>query len=227
MLFSSVVVSHYTPSSVPRLTRTISRPRFPFEGIIITRIMIKDLIEKTRSYRRFDGSCRVSREVLLELVDCARLCASAGNRQPLKYLLSSDPERNNRIFPHLAWAGYLRDWPGPAEAERPSAYIIILGDTRIHPTFECDHGIAAQSIMLAATEKGLGGCIIAAINRKGLRDALQIPSHFEILLVLALGRPVETVVLEDLPESRDIRYWREEDGSHHVPKRSLDEIVVR
>jgi len=188
--------------------------------------MIKELINKTRSYRRFDESRVITREELLDLVDCARLSASAGNRQPLKFMLSCDTEKNATIFPHLVWAAYLKDWPGPAPGERPTGYIVILGDTRVHPAFECDHGIAAQSIMLAATEKGLGGCMIASIKRDALRAVLGIAQPLEILLVLALGRPVETVVIEPLPASGDVRYWRDEKQRHHVPKRSLDELVV-
>jgi len=188
--------------------------------------MIKELISRTRSYRRFDESRAISREELLDLVDCARLSASAGNRQPLRFIVSCEPDKNEKIFPHLLWAGYLKDWPGPAIGERPTGYIVILGDTTVHPTFDCDHGIAAQSIMLAATEKGLGGCIIASIKRDALRAALNIPPALEILLVLALGRPVETVVIEPVPSSGDIRYWRDAQQHHHVPKRSLDDLIV-
>ncbi len=188
--------------------------------------MIKKLITRTRSYRRFDESRAISRDELVALVDCARLSASAGNRQPLKFILSSDTEKNEKIFPHLLWAAYLKDWPGPPPGERPTGYIIILGDTTVHPTFECDHGIAAQSIMLAATEKGLGGCMIASIKRDPLRAALNIAPTLEILLVLALGRPIETVVIEAVPTSGDIRYWRDGEQRHHVPKRSLDDLIV-
>jgi nitroreductase len=188
--------------------------------------MMKELICRTRSYRRFDESRIISRQELLELIDCARLSASAGNRQPLKFIVSCDAEKNQKIFPHLVWAAYLKDWPGPATGERPTAYIIILGDTAVYPTFDCDHGIAAQSIMLAATEKGLGGCMIASIKRDSLRAALNIAPTLEILLVLALGCPSETVFIEPMPASGDVRYWRDEQQHHHVPKRSLDELIV-
>ncbi len=186
--------------------------------------MLKDLILKNRSYRRFHQDHRIGMDTLRELVELARLSPSAGNLQPLKYFLSADPETNNRIFPHLAWAGYLTDWPGPAEGERPSAYVVILGDTHISPAVNCDHGIAAQSILLGATERGLGGCMIGSVKRDELRQALSIPARFAVLLVIALGRPSETVVLETAVG--DIRYWRDEHGVHHVPKRPLDEIIL-
>lgn len=146
--------------------------------------------------------------------------------QPLRYILSCEPEKNALIFPHLAWAGYLKDWPGPDEGERPSAYIIILGDTRITESFGCDHGIAAQSILLGATEKGLGGCIIGTIQRDRLRRTLDIPSFFEVHLVLALGKPKEKVIIEAVESDDDIKYWRDDEGTHHVPKRALDDIII-
>ncbi len=188
--------------------------------------MIRDLILKNRSYRRFHQEVAVEPETLRELVDLARLSASGANRQPLKYILSGDPEKNALIFPNLAWAGYLKDWPGPAEGERPSAYIIILGDTEVSQQFFCDHGIASQSILLGATEKGLGGCIIASIQQDGLRKALSIPPRYKIMLVLALGKPKEKVVIESVGADGDIKYWRDSNSVHHVPKRSLDEIII-
>ena len=188
--------------------------------------MIRNLILKNRTFRRFHENVAVDAATLRELVDLARCSASGGNLQALKYILSCDPQKNAVIFPNLAWAGYLKEWPGPTEGERPSAYIIILGDTEISRTFGCDHGIAAQSIMLGAAEKGLGGCMIGSIQRKRLRAALAIPDRYEILLVLALGKPREKVQIEPVVDSSDIKYWRDAAGVHHVPKRSLDEIIV-
>jgi len=188
--------------------------------------MIKDLIIRNRSYRRFYREVSIERETLIELVDLARLSASASNLQPLRYILSCDPQRNALIFPHLAWARYLKDWPGPSEGERPSAYIVILGDTEVTRSFDCDHGIAAQSILLGATERGLGGCMIGSIKRQRLRQALEIPPRYKIILVLALGKPRETVVIDTVGPSGDIEYWRDSEGIHHVPKRPLDDIII-
>jgi len=187
---------------------------------------LKDLIIKNRSYRRFVQEFPIERQTLRELVELARLSPSAANLQPLKYILSCDSQKNALIFPHLSWAGYLKDWPGPAEGERPSAYIIILADTEIARSVDCDHGIAAQSILLGAAEKGLGGCIIASVNREHLRKALDVPGRYQILLVLALGKPREKVVIEPIGSTGDIKYRRDIDGIHHVPKRSLDDIIL-
>ncbi len=189
--------------------------------------MLAELIRKNRSYRRFHQNVPLDLEALRTLVNLARLSASGANRQPLKYILSCGPETNARIFPHTRWAGYLKDWSGPAEGERPAAYVVILGDTEISKSFGCDHGLAAQSIMLGATERGLGGCMIGSIDRDGLRQALDIPERYEILLVLALGQPKETVVLEEVGPDGDIKYYHDAEGVHHVPKRSLDELILR
>jgi nitroreductase len=189
-------------------------------------LMLKDLIVKNRSYRRFYQDEVVSVETLRELVDLARLSASGANRQPLKYVLVCDPETNALVFPHLAWAGYLEDWPGPSEGERPSAYIVVLCDTDVFQSAGVDHGIAAQSILLGATEKGLGGCIIASIQKQGLRETLQIPPRYKILVVLALGKPKEKVVIDPVGPDGDIKYWRDGERVHHVPKRALDDIIV-
>jgi nitroreductase len=190
-------------------------------------VKLKELILANRSYRRFEQNFRISRQTLLELVDLARLSPSAGNKQPLRYILSCQPEKNSQIFSFLQWAAYLKDWSGPAEGERPSAYIIILGDSRISPTILCDHGIAAQSILLGAAEKGLGGCIIASIKKEELRKEFDILEYLEILLVIALGKPLEEIRLEKVKDDGDIKYWRDEQGVHHVPKRSLEEIILR
>jgi len=187
---------------------------------------MRDLILKTRSYRRFYQDESISMETLKDLVNLARLSASGGNYQPLKYYLSCDKEKNALIFSTLGWAAYLKDWPGPPEGERPAGYIIILGDKNIRESTGCDHGIAAQSIMLGATEQGLGGCIIASIKKDALRKAFNLSMQYDVLLVLALGKPRETVKIEALQEGGDIKYWRDEDETHHVPKRSLEEIVI-
>jgi nitroreductase len=189
--------------------------------------MLEDLVRRNRSYRRFHQDVPVDLETLRSLVNLAQLSASSNNLQPLKYILSCEPEMNACIFPHTGWAGYLKGWPGPAGGERPAAYIVILGDTEIRESFGCDHGIAAQSIMLGATERGLGGCMIGSIDKRGLRQVLNIPDRYEILLILALGKPKERVVLEEVGPDGSIKYYRDAKNVHHVPKRSLDELILR
>jgi len=188
--------------------------------------MLEDLVIKNRSYRRFYENEKVTEDTLKKLVDLARLTASAANLQPLKYILSFDSEKNDLIFPNLTWAGYLKDWKGPKVGERPSSYIIVLGDKRITNSFGCDHGIAAQTILLGATERELGGCMLACIKREKLRESLNIADRFEILLVIAIGKPKEKVVIDKIGESSNIKYFRDTKGVHHVPKRSLNEVII-
>ncbi len=188
--------------------------------------MLRQLVLKNRSYRRYNNSHVIKKEELLELIDLARMTPSARNLQPLKYMISNNPERNTQIFSALKWAGYLKDGGiDIEEKERPSAYIIILGDRDITTTYNIDIGIAAQTILLGAVEKGLGGCIIGTVNKELLLDRFNIPDRFEILVVIALGKPVEKVELETMQEG-NVKYWRDHNNIHHVPKRVLKEIVL-
>ena len=188
--------------------------------------MLRELVIKNRSYRRFHQHTAIDIDILHQLVDMTRYTASARNIQPLKYMLFNSPEKNAVVFPCLVWAGYLKDWPGPEEGERPSAYIVIMGDRNITESIDCDHGIAAQTILLGAVEMGLGGCIIGNVNRKQLQNTLSIPPQYKVLLVIALGKPKETVVIETMSTARDIKYWRDSFKVHHVPKRRLEEIII-
>jgi len=187
--------------------------------------MLKDLILKNRSYRRFHQEEAVEVETLHELIDLARLSPSARNAQPLKYFISNSPELNDKIFPHLSWAGYLKDWAGPEKGEQPSAYIVVLNDTDISANYFCDDGIATQSILLGAVEKGLGGCIVGSLNRLQLQRELRLSDNLKIVHVIALGKPKEQIALEEMEEG-NIKYWRDVQKVHHVPKRALKDIIV-
>jgi nitroreductase len=189
--------------------------------------MIADLIRNNRSFRRFYQDHIITLEILIDLVDLARLSASAANLQPLRYILSVNSQKNAQIFSCLGWAGYLKNWKGPQEGERPSGYIIILSDAeKANNYIGYDCGIASQSILLGAREKGLAGCMIASIKRQQLRNALNINIRFKILLVIAMGKPKEEVVIETVGNDNDIRYWRDNEGVHHVPKRKLKDLII-
>lgn len=187
---------------------------------------IQELVTKNRSYRRFHQDQAISTEILKELVDLARLSPSAQNKQPLKFILSNTPEKNNLVFSTLKWAGFLTGWNGPEQGERPAAYIIILGDTSIKQPVKWDDAIAAQSILLGAVAKGFGGCILGSIDKPALRESLQIPEIYDTLLVIALGKPRETVQIDPVGQDGDTRYWRDRNDVHHVPKRNLDDVIV-
>ena len=187
---------------------------------------VREALLRNRSCRRFYQDYIIPENDLLTIADAARLSPSGRNIQALKFLISCRPELNSRIFPTLAWAGYLTDWAGPEEGERPSAYIIQLLDKSITPNIMSeDCGITAQSMLLQATELGYGGCIIAAVRRKELHAALELDDRYTVMNVIALGKPKETVVIEDMKDG-EYRYWRGADGTPHVPKRSLYELVI-
>lgn len=186
---------------------------------------LSDLILKTRSYRRFDENYVVSTEELKVMVNCARLGASARNQQSLKYLILNGASGINSVFSLLKWAGYLTDWDGPIEGERPTGYIVVLNDRSIAENHFCDEGIALQNMMLCATSIGLGSCIIASVNKTKLRNNLNLPDDYEILNVLAVGKPNEKIVIEEMVDD-NYKYWRDEKEVHHVPKRSLDQIII-
>ncbi|MBA3073370.1 MAG: nitroreductase family protein [Anaerolineae bacterium] len=188
--------------------------------------MLKDLVLRNRSYRRFNHSKHISPATLRELVDLARLTPSGRNMQPLKYLLVTSEEACARLYPQLTWAGYLKDWDGPVENERPAAYVIMLGDTALAPNFGIDSGIAAQTLLLGAVEKGLGGCIFGTIKRDEIRTLFEISAQFEVLYVIALGEPVEKVVIDEVKSDGDIKYWRDAEQVHHLPKRALVDMIV-
>lgn len=188
--------------------------------------MIKDLVSKNRTYRRFYQDEKISVETLKEFIDLARLSSSGANMQPLRYILSNNEEKNEIIFKTLKWAGYLKEWDGPAEGEKPSAYIVMLQDLSLSKNSLWDSGLAAQSILLGAVEKGFGGCMFGNVDKKTLSEELHLEEKYQIIMVIALGKPKETVKLEPLSESGDIKYYRDENGVHYVPKRLLEDVIL-
>ena len=191
--------------------------------------MLNDLVKQNRSYRSFDGSFEITRETLLDLVDHARFTPSSVNMQPFQYYLSYKPETNDIIYPLTAWARLLPGFEGPAEGHRPTAYIIVCTDKTIGPNverFRADVGIVSQTIMLAAAEKGLGGCMIGNYNPDKVSAALNLPENLVPSLVLALGKPDETIIMTELEKGSDFRYYRDENGQHYVPKRKLEDITL-
>ena len=184
-----------------------------------------ELIHKNRSYRRFYQEHAISMDDLRTMIEAARLSGSGRNLQPLKHILSNTPALNAQIFESLGWAGYLTDWAGPVEGERPSAYIVQLLDASIAATPYFDPGICAQSILLQAVELGYGGCMIGSFKPDALRTILGLPESLTVVLVIALGKPKEEVVIDPMVNG-DVKYWRDEQQVHHVPKRGLDELII-
>lgn len=187
-------------------------------------MMIDDLIAETRTFRRFDQQKQVSSTLVNQLIDLARLGGSARNLQPWKYMICQDSNHCQTIFPHLGWAGYIPTWPGPADGERPTAYILCLLDTSLSTDADVDLGIASQNILLGAMAHGIGGCRIASFS-KHLAELLNLPAHLQLKLVIALGYPAEEVSIVDSGDQGSIKYWHK-GQDHFVPKRSLAEILL-
>ena len=186
----------------------------------------RDLLQKNRSYRRFYQGKKIELETLKEIISNVRLAPSPANLQPLKFVIVNHDEMNEKIFKHIKWAGYLNDWDGPEQGEKPSAYIIMLGNRKSSAYIDWDYGISLQTILLSSVDKGYGGCAIAAFNKKKVRELLEIPVEFELALVIALGKPKEKVVIDDV-KINDIKYWRDEKQVHHVPKRRTDDLIYK
>lgn len=186
----------------------------------------RELLIRSRSIRKFIEKEKIEIRVLKEIIEDVRLMPSAANLQPLRFVLISRQETCESIFPLLRWAAYLKDWGGPEKGQRPAAYIILLGDRKISPYIDWDCGFALQTLLLSAVDKGFGGCAIASFDKGKINELLDLSDNLETACVVALGKPAETVVIDPV-KNGDIRYWRDEKAVHHVPKRSVEELVFR
>ena len=185
------------------------------------------LLRANRSYRRFGGEY-LSEAQLRELIACCTLTPSGGNLQRLRFRAVSGKEACDAVYPTLGWAGYLSDWDGPCEAERPRGYIVMLCRPSEDNAFlAIDTGICAQSMLLAAVEQGLGGCMLKNVKADALLPTLGLSAdEWKIALVIALGETVETVEIVPVGEDGSIRYYRDAAGVHYVPKRTVEEILA-
>lgn len=186
----------------------------------------RELLKSDRTFRRFDGERFLDYEQLKNLVELTRYCASGRNLQPLKYRIVTEPKECESIFPALKWAGYLNDWDGPSSGERPVAYLVQCLDTSLTQNLLCDDGLQLQAITLGAKAMGIGCCIIKSFNVESIKRELHIPNDMKPLYVVALGYPVEIVKIEDITSDGDIKYWRDTDGVHHVPKRVIEDLII-
>lgn len=189
---------------------------------------LRELVIKARSYRRFREDKDVDLSVLTGIVDTVRFVPSSINMQPLRYAISVNRDVNAKIFPLLAWARQLKDWKGPEPGERPSAYIVIAGSVAAaEKHLIVDLGIACQTLFLGLTEASLCGCMIGNLNAQGVHGMVGFPDEYKVVQVMAVGYPGETVILEELPPGGATPYWRDAEGAHHVPKRRLDEVLMK
>jgi len=191
--------------------------------------MIKEIVLKNRSYRGFDSTVKITDKEMLEIVDCARLSPSSVNMQPLKYYVSNEDLEVSKILENTYWAKGLPNLVLPKENQGPTAFIVILQDLNINNNlnrFLKDVGIVAQSMLLAATEMGYGGCMIGSYNSDAIKDLLSLSDNYEPLLVLALGKPIETIKIVDVVDDKT-KYYRDDNDVHYVPKRKIEDIVLK
>ena len=191
-------------------------------------MLLEELVVKTRSYRTFDPTRPITREDMLSLVDLARRAASAINRQPLRYRVVSDAAECALMLANTRYAGAL-SIKLPPEGMAPTGYIAIFADSEVakNDTWALkDLGIAAQTVMLAATERGFGGCMVGSFNAERLNADLGVPTRYTPLLVLALGTPAEDCRLVEAEGPAKLTYYRDENNVHYVPKLKLEDVLL-
>ncbi len=187
--------------------------------------MISELIKNTRSFRRFDAERKITESELRTMIEAARCSGSTANRQRIRFAYANTKDICDKMFENVKFAGYLTEWKGPSETERPTAYIVMLcKEETIDVNLGIDMGIAAQSILLTATEMGLGGCMIRSFKKEEF-DKLVAKNGYYSAFVIALGKPAEKVYLTEVRDG-DIKYFRDEKDDHAVPKYSLDELIL-
>ena len=192
--------------------------------------MLIDLVKKNRSYRSYNKKRSVTEAELAALVECARFTPSANNKQFLRYLLCASPEDMAKVMSHINCAAALPDWHLPPVGHEPPAAIVLCHDKSVAEDTRAsarDVGIAAQTMLLAAAEMGLGGCMIGNFAPAELAEALALPAHLVPVLVVAVGEPDEEIVLEDVPADGGTAYYRDDVGVHHVPKRTMEMLIVK
>ncbi len=188
--------------------------------------MIHDLAYKARSYRRFQQNKPVPMELIRSLIDAARMAPSSGNLQIVRFALSTNPQTNAQLFPHLTWAKRIADWDGPAEGERPAAYIVIGCDSKYQSFHGTDTGVAAQTMHLGFAEAGVACCMLGSIDAKAIAQIIGFPDTITVTMVLALGYPGETIIVDEAQTGSDLAYYHAPDQTHHVPKLPLEKVLI-
>ena len=185
----------------------------------------KDIVQNTRTTRRFKQNVTIDKSELIELIDLTRTTSSSKNMQPLKYIAITDEKIKDEIYKPLQWAAHLSTW-NQAEDEKPSAYILMINDTSIDGFAMIDCGISLQTIMLGITSKGYDGCPLASIDKAAYKKLFNLPSNLEPMLIIAIGKSNETIEIVDVQDDKDTNYYRDEKQNHYVPKRKLEDILI-
>ena len=191
--------------------------------------MFLDLVKQARSHRGFRQDRKVTRQELEHLVECARFTPAARNDQVLKYYLAEKPETVAAIQPLTKWAGALAELHLPRKGAEPVAYVVICLDGSLaeNPApYQRDVGIVAQTMLLAAAEMGLNGCMIGSFAAGELREKLGLPEAIKPQLLLALGEGTDRIVMTNVGEDGSTTYYRDAEDTHYVPKRTLEQLIL-
>ena len=189
----------------------------------------REIVIANRSYRGYDESYKFTKEKLEEYVDLTRFTPSSVNMQPFKYYVAYEKSNVDTIQKMTKWARALPELNLPYEGKRPTGFIVICQDTNIFANtnrFMKDVGIVAQTILLQAAEDGLGGCMIGNFNAEEVKSTLNLSDNLLPLLIVALGKPAEKIVITEVKDDGKTDYYRDENDVHYVPKRSLKDILI-
>jgi len=185
---------------------------------------IYETIISRRTIRKFKQE-KIDPKILKKIVNAGRLAPSAANLQPLEYLIIDDEDLKKKVFPNIAWAGYIKPEGDPEKGEEPTAYTIILADKKINPAPERDIGASVENMNLTSQDEGIGCCWIGAFKKKEINNIINVPANLSAELVLAMGYPLEKPLSEDIEKGSSIKYYKDRSGTLHVPKRRLEDIL--
>lgn len=181
------------------------------------------MILSRRTIRQFKQD-PIPIEYLEKCIEAARFAPSASNLQPLEFFLIIDAEKVKEVFPMLKWAAYISPKGNPQEGRKPTAYLALLVNKSIRETgAEYDVGAAVENFILSAWSFGIGSCWMVSVDRIRFRDVFNVPQEYIIDSIVALGYPDESPVVETA--DKNIRYWKDNNGILHVPKRPLKDIL--
>ena len=182
------------------------------------------LLRKNRSHRAFDTSYTVAKRQLEAIVSVNDKLPSGRNAQTLRFRLLDAPGGGEDFCRFLHLGGYLPELHLPVPGTEPKAFIIVCSTEAESPIVNIDLGISLQSMALKAVEIGLNALIVKAFNRQEIKEALGLP--LDPLAVLAIGKGTERIVLDEVHTGSDLRHYRDADGTHHVPKIAVSELLI-
>ena len=186
---------------------------------------IMETLAARRTYRRF-AQKPVPQDVVEDMVEALRLSSCGANRQAVKLVVVQSPEMVAKVHPLVKWAAYLPPEQGTPKAdEQPVMYLAVVQDSAIPGDLNTDTGIALANITLAAWDKGVGSCIMGAINKPALTELLHIKEPEKLAFMVAFGYPTHEAHIVPLTGETGVKYYLDGQKDYCVPKRSAEEIA--